>query len=235
MLRPPASASLAWADRLGHFGLRVFEQVLRIVDTLVVFIAPRTRPALVVAWVRRNEESYRTGSGVRRRGRHELTYSATPVLMAAYILWRTGLSHEGSLLDVGAGQGSVLLAGRLLGAEARGVELVESQVEAVRRIVGRIGATIEVGDGEGEDLFGVTHIFCAWSAFSKQARVRLSRDWHRAAPGTRILVLTHPLEDEAFQWERTMTIALPRGFDRVHVYMRRSEERSESLSQNAEG
>ena len=217
------------ADELGRVVLLFIRLVLRVLDGAVLVFFPRTRRAFrAIREADLRDDPYRWPTGFRAtlartrtaQGLRELTYGATPMSVAVYVLWRAGLSEDGSLLDVGAGRGLVLLAARLLKAEARGIELVESHVVAVRDALRWVGATIEAGDGEGEDLFGVTHIFCAWSAFSEGTRHRLTRDWRRAAPGTRVIVLTHPLVGEGFLFERSMKVVVPWGFDEALVYVR---------------
>ena len=225
-----ASASPRWADWLSDVLLVVLRAALGAVDALFLWFAPRTRRARdAIREADARDDPFRRPTGFRttlaraQTGQvlRELTYGATPVFMATYALWRAGLSRRGSLLDVGAGRGMVLLAARLRGAEARGIELVESHVAAVRDVLRGVGAHIEVGDAEGEDLFGVTHVFCAWTAFSDTTRRRLTRDWRRAAPGTRIVVFTHPLVDDAFVFDRGFLVAVPWGFDEALVYVRR--------------
>lgn len=234
--RPPAepefddARAAPRATSLERLALLLLRGVLRVLDVLFVAGAPRTRRALgAVRRAALQRSPYRWPTDFRAtlaRARTaqeltELTFGATPVSTAAYILWRAGLTKDGSLIDVGAGRGQVLLAARLFGAEARGIELVESHVEAVRRIIDRAGARIEAGDGAGEDLFGVTHVFCAWTAFSKETRARLGEDWRRAEPGTRVVVLTHPLEEETgFAFERSFVVAVPWGFDEAFIYRR---------------
>lgn len=129
----------------------------------------------------------------------ELMYGETPVWTAVRLLRRAGLGVGSRLVDIGAGRGRVLLAARRLGAEARGVELNANHVRAVDAAIKRAGATLVVGDGAQADLTEVTHVYLTWTCLSDATRARMTEHLRSVRPGTMVLTLTHPLEDDAFE------------------------------------
>jgi SAM-dependent methyltransferase len=151
----------------------------------------------------------------------ELMYGETPLCTAVWLLWRAGLGRGGRLLDIGAGRGRALLGARYLGAEAVGVELRSEHVEVVRTALERAGAHLQVGQGASADLCGVTHVLLNWCAFSERSRQEITARLGQAAPGTRLLAVTRPVQPE--QWA---TVARHRGLftwgtERVWIQERR--------------
>jgi SAM-dependent methyltransferase len=180
--------------------------VMRIVDTAVLAWRPRLFRAYLATWgTAFSRTPWADGSFDKiqdaRRGRKsviELTYGETPVASAIRLLRAAGVTRTSRVLDLGCGRGRVLLAARYLGAEARGVDLLESHVRLVREPLSRVGASVTTGDAETHDFGDATHVYLAWTCFSEKTRGRIAERLSELQPGTRVITLNHGIEHEGF-------------------------------------
>ena len=205
----------------------VIEAVGRVLDVLVLLPRPRLLWAYLRLWGAelwrspyrwpRSFEARRvvTASGQTLR---ELMYGEVLVSTGAYLLARAGVRPGSTLVDVGAGRGRALLAARLRGADARGVELWEPHVRAMAPALRRVGATLEVGDAATADYAGATHVLLNWCAFSDETKARVTaRLLQTCRPGTRLLAVTHPAEGDRLRTLSRHTTLFSWGLETVTI------------------
>lgn len=205
----------------------VIDAVGRVLDTLALLPRPRLLWAYLRLWGAeiwnspyRWPRSFEARRVVQSSGQtlRELMYGEVLVSTGAYLLARAGVGRGSSLVDVGAGRGRALLAARLRGAKARGIELWEPHVRAMAPVLERAGATLEVGDATKADYSDATHVLLNWCAFSDETKVRLTeRLLETARPGTRIIAVTRPAEGRRFRTISRHTTLFSWGFERVFV------------------
>jgi SAM-dependent methyltransferase len=124
------------------------------------------------------------------------------------------------MVDLGCGRGRVLLAARLLGAQAEGIDLLEAHVLAAREPLAAVGAEIRVGLAESVRLEGVTHVYAAWTCFSADTRARVTAHLRAGPIGLRVIVLNHPLEDGAFTLLESLALLCSWGRVPAYIYER---------------
>lgn len=188
--------------------------VLRVVDALYLLRRPALLRVYLRTWRKAFEHTPWTDGSFdqlhdarrRHKSRIELTYGETPVVSAVQVLRAAGVGPGSRVLDLGCGRGRVLLAARYLGAEAVGVELVESHVALTRPLLAAIGADVRAGDAEEPPLEGVTHVFAAWTCFSAGTRARIERALEKAPAGLRVIALNHPVVSKNFALVRKITL-----------------------------
>ena len=147
------------------------------------------------------ENNFEKVQQARAKGRSlgEFTYGETPVVSARKALRLYGVSDASCVYDVGAGRGRVLIAARLLGAQAMGCDLLAAHVRSAGPALAEIGAELVHKDALEVSFEGVTHVFAAWTCFTQASRKRTAKHFESVAPGTRLLLLDNPLESEAFK------------------------------------
>lgn len=128
----------------------------------------------------------------------ELMYGEAPILTAAWHFWRAGLRPGMQLVDLGAGRGRALIAARVLGARARGVELLPEHVSLVAEPLARAGATLVEGDALAAEVQDSDLVFLNWCAFSDETKRRIATRLQACRPGTRVVAVTRALEHEDF-------------------------------------
>jgi hypothetical protein len=148
----------------------------------------------------------------------ELVYGETPVATAVWVFRRAGLGRGGRLVDVVAGRGRALLAARWLGAEARGVDLLEQHVSSVSGALRAAGASLVVGDATREDLGDATHVYLAWTCLSPETKARVLERLRTCHPGTRVLTVTRPIESPDFPTVSRHRVLFTWGFEPVWVH-----------------
>ena len=123
----------------------VIEFAGRVLDVVVLLPWPRLLWAYLRIWGAelwrspyKWPRSFEARRVVQASGQtlRELMYGEVLVSTCAWVLARAGVGKGSSLVDVGAGRGRALLAARLRGAGARGVELWEPHVRARARKIG---------------------------------------------------------------------------------------------------
>ncbi len=205
----------------------VIEAVGRVLDTAVLLVRPRLLWAYLRLWGAeiwkspyRWPRSFEARRVVQASGQtlRELMYGEVLVSTCAYVLARAGVGPGSMLVDVGAGRGRALLAARLRGARARGIELWEPHVRAMAPALERVGAALEAGDAAQADYSDATHVLLNWCAFSDETKERLTaRLLETARPGTRLIAVTHPAQGERFRTISTHTTLFSWGFEKVFV------------------
>ncbi|HEY8208608.1 MAG TPA: class I SAM-dependent methyltransferase [Myxococcaceae bacterium] len=205
----------------------VIEAVGRVLDTLTLLPRPRLLWAYLRLWGTelwkspyRWPRSFEARRVVQSSGQtlRELMYGEVLVSTCAYVLARAGVGRGSTLVDAGAGRGRALLAARLRGAQARGIELWEPHVRAMARALERAGATLQAGDAVKADYSDATHVLLNWCAFSDETKARVTaRVLETARPGTRIIAITHPAEGPRFRTISTHTTLFSWGFEQVFV------------------
>jgi SAM-dependent methyltransferase len=151
----------------------------------------------------------------------ELTYGETPVVTARRLLKRAGVQPGEAVLDLGAGRGRVLLAALSLGARARGVELLEGNVAAVRDALGGVGADVVQGDAKATALEEADLVFITWSCFSPKSREAVGRNLQALRAGARLITVTWPHPDPAFELVHSQLAFFSWGLAPVYLYRRR--------------
>lgn len=209
-------------------GLFSLGAVLRWLDLLRLLPRPRLLFAYLRLWATAFVHSpWSDGSFDKRRDARrfhksmlELTYGETPVVTAVRALRAAGVDASSRVLDLGCGRGRVLLAARLLGARAEGLDMLESHVDAAREPLAAIGADVRVGLAEESRLEGVTHVYVAWTCFSTETRARVVAHLRTAPPGLRVVVLNHRVDDDAFALVASLTLLCSWGRVPAYVYER---------------
>ena len=177
----------------------------RMLDVCVLWVRPRLLRAYFGLWLQELFRSPyrwpRSFEAVRRlkasgQSRRELLYGEAPAFTVAWLLWRAGLRRGGALLDIGAGRGRPLLGAALLGASARGLELLDEHVRAAAPFLKSAGVTLETADALVADLGAPTHVLLNWCGFTDETRAKLATRLSQLSPGTRVVAVTVPLEDE---------------------------------------
>lgn len=133
------------------------------------------------------EAVWRARSQGQPLGVEALTFGDTPVSLAVSLLRAAGVGPGDVVVDPLAGRGRVLLAARLLGAEARGIELDRSHVELAAPILARVGVRLDQGDARTSDLSDATCVYLAWTCLPEAARARVAR---RIPAGARVIAMT---------------------------------------------
>jgi SAM-dependent methyltransferase len=159
----------------------------------------------------------------KRRGVsvRELVYGETAVFTAVRAFRRAGVTKGSVVVDVGAGRGRALLAARALGAEARGADLLESHVTHAQRALAGTGVTVEHADAVDVPLDDATHVYVTWTCLSEATRAAVRERLRATAPGTRVLTLTLPIEDDAFSVDGSLVGWFTWGLERVWLHTRR--------------
>jgi SAM-dependent methyltransferase len=194
-------ALLAWRPRLlrAYFGLWLRE----------LFHSP-------YQWPRSFDSALRLkATGQRRR---ELLFGEAPAFSVAWLLWRAGLRRGGSFLDVGAGRGRPLLGAAMLGARARGLELLEAHVRVAGPVLARAGVELVVADALTAELGTPSHVLLNWCAFTPATRARLTERLALLPPGTLILAVTVPLDEARFPVRSRHRALFTWGTERVFVH-----------------
>lgn len=210
-------------------GLFSLGALLRWVDLLRLLPHPRLLFAYLQLWGKAFVHTpWSDGSFDKRRDARrfhksmvELTYGETPVVTAVQALRAAGVDASSRVLDLGCGRGRVLLAARLLGAEAEGFDMLAGHVEVARDPLAAIGAGVYLGLAEEATLTGVTHVFVAWTCFSAETRARVVAHLRTAPAGLRVVVLNHCIEDDAFVLRRRLSLLCSWGRVPAFVYERK--------------
>lgn len=128
----------------------------------------------------------------------ELVYGELPVFSALYLFKRAGFTRGSRLLDLGAGRGRPLIAARLLGGSARGVELLPSHVTVSRDLLSTLDIVMEQGDSQNVPLGLPSHVFLNWCGLEPETRIRIERHVATLPPGTVFLSVAGPLDVRRF-------------------------------------
>jgi SAM-dependent methyltransferase len=201
--------------------------LLRVADLCVLAPRPRLLRAYLRLWRARVEESpfpmrtFEKVQDARRRGVsvRELVYGETPVWTARRLLGAAGVTRDSVVLDLGAGRGRALLGARSLGARARGVDVLDSHVERANAALDGTGARVERADAAHARLDDATHVYLTWTCLSPATRARVVQHLRGCAPGTRVVTLSEPIEDEAFVVERALVGWFTWGLERAYVHV----------------
>ncbi|WP_426756062.1 class I SAM-dependent methyltransferase [Myxococcus sp. Y35] len=190
-----------------RISIMLIELFTRLGDVLVLLRRPRLLPPYLGLWLRevlvspyRLKRSFEVTRVLQASGQvfNELMYGEMPVHTGVWLFWKAGLGPGSRLVDLGAGRGRTLIAARWLGAEARGVELMQHHVALASKPVERAGAQLVLGDATQADLQDATHVFTNWTALTPQTRARLVERFRTCRPGTRVLTVTRPVEAPGF-------------------------------------
>ncbi len=203
----------------------------RALDVCVLWVRPRLLRAYFALWLQELFRSPyrwpRSFEAVRRikasgQSRRELLYGEAPAFTAAWLLWREGLRSGGALLDIGAGRGRPLLGAALLGARARGLELLEEHVRVAAPILRRAGVSLETADALVAELGAPTHVLLNWCGFGEGTRARLADRLALLPAGTKVLAVTVPLDEARFSLLRRRRALFTWGTEPVFVHAVRS-------------
>ncbi len=189
----------------------VLELIARPIDLALLLIIMVLRPTLLFAYLKlwvteivrspyRWPKSFESALRLKASGqqRRELLYGEVIMATAIFLFWRAGMGGGSQLVDLGAGRGRSLLAARWLGAEARGIELLESHVRLTAPALKAAGAVLEQGDAMQASCKEATHIFLNWCGFSDATKSRISEQLRNCRPGTRIIAVTRPVKGKEF-------------------------------------
>lgn len=127
-----------------------------------------------------------------------VTWGETPLVVARRLLGAAGVDASSRVLDLGAGIGTFLVAARLLGAQARGLELVRSRAVCGAEACAVAGASLEAGDARHAPLdapWAPTHVVLTWTCWPAGLRDDVATRLRGLAAGTRVLAFTHGIGD----------------------------------------
>ncbi len=205
----------------------LLDVLTRLGDLAVLMWKPRLLAPYLGLWLRellvspyRLRRSFEVTRLLQSSGQvfNELMYGETPVHTALWLFHKAGLGPGSKLVDLGAGRGRTLIAARWLGAEARGVELLQAHVALAQGPLKRAGAELVNGDATRADLQDATHVFTNWTALTLETRARLVERFRTCRPGTRILTVTRPVEAEGFVVLSRHRLLFTWGLERVWVH-----------------
>ncbi len=123
------------------------------------------------------------------------TYGETPLAAMRRILELAGAEPDDSFLELGAGTGRFcMMAARLVGLEATGVEQIPTFVDNARRIAARQGLPCRFIQG---DLFAQpwsqhSLLYITPTTFTDDGLARFHSKCSELRPGARLVSLTHP-------------------------------------------
>lgn len=165
----------------------------------------------------------------RRRGLalRELVYGETPLFTARRVLLAAGANERSVVVDLMAGRGRALLGARTLGASARGAELLESHVNAVKAPLKGAGIDLVRADGAELSLDDATHVYLTWTCMSERTRERFAERLRGLPDGAVVVTLSAPLEEEGFALTKKLTALYTWGVEPVYVQVRRSRPSSD--------
>ncbi len=204
----------------------LIEFLTRLGDTFVLLWRPRLLWPYFKLWMReiivspyRIQRSFEVTRLLNAAGQtfNELMYGEMPVHTGIWLFHKAGLGPGSQLVDLGAGRGRTLIAARWLGAQARGVELLERNVRLASEPVKKAGAELVLGDATQADLQDATHVFTNWTAFTLETRARFVERYRTCRPGTRIITVTRPIEAPGFTLLSRHRLLFTWGFESVWV------------------
>ncbi len=213
------------------------ELLTRLGDLAVLVWRPRLLAPYLGLWLRevlvspyRLRRSFEITRLLHATGQtfRELIYGETPLHSGVWLFRKAGLGKGGRLVDLGAGRGRTLLAARWLGAEARGVELLERHVALATGPLKKAGAELVLGDAAHADLQDATHVFTNWTALTPETRARLIERFRTTRPGTRIITVTRPVEAEGFTVLSRHFLLFTWGLEHVWIHEHRGQASPES-------
>lgn len=177
----------------------VARPVLRARDLVVARRDPIVRRAYLSLWrAERSLPPYEPSFEAVRRTRGgglsvaSLVWGETPLATAVESLERAGVGPSSTVLDLGAGRGMVLLAARMLGARARGIEIDPRRADPARQILQDAGADLVVGDVREAPLDEATHVWLSWTCMDAALRRTIDEKLAALRSGTRVVALTWP-------------------------------------------
>lgn len=130
-------------------------------------------------------------------------WGETPLSVAYALLREAGVGPGATVVDLGAGRGSVLLAARALGAAARGCEIDPARARAIEGPLSACGVALEVADARAWDLGAPSHVWLSWITWPASLRAEISARLASLAAGTRVVALTwSPTGPFRVLWER---------------------------------
>lgn len=209
-------------------GVTLCAVFLRVLDGVVFLRWPRLWWRLTLVGIRGLTQSpyrvgtYRRTSLARAFGKSlaELTYGETPCVTAFWLLKQAGVNRDARLIDLGAGRGRVLFAGRALGAEASGIELLSEHVEAIQGVVAPVGIHLRHADAVDVSLGAYTHVYCAWTCFSEHTRAKLAARFAELPPRARVITLQWPVVADGFHVVKSGQVLCSWGVTPYYISMR---------------
>jgi len=139
-------------------------------------------------------------------GNVNLTYGETPWGAIHRILTRLALGPGDTFLELGSGTGRFsLMAARLTGCKAVGVDLVAPFVDRANRIARDRGLAPRCRFEE-RDFFAMpwadaTVVYCATTTFDDATLARFDSKCGELARDARVVTVTHPVRNPAFRQE----------------------------------
>ena len=118
------------------------------------------------------------------------TWGETPLSVACALLREAGVGQSSSVVDLGAGRGAVLVAARVLGADARGCEVDPARATALAGPLAACGVTLDVQDARTWPLGTPTHLWLSWITWPVSLRAQVSERLAELSRGTRVIALT---------------------------------------------
>jgi len=190
-----ATTSVSLCVKLAEFTrVTMWSRSLLAADLQYGLLAQRRSPYLAGGF-ERHLLARRQGGGT-----DDYIFGETPWFTAQRLLRRARLRPGEHLIDIGSGDGRVVLFAALrFEAHASGFELIAERHQQAQRVVRARGLessiTLVHGDGLAADLSSADVLYCAWTCFSADNRRRLLDAIEALRPGARLITVTHPIDD----------------------------------------
>lgn len=208
--------------------LRVLDAFLRVIDFLVLIPTPRVwlvYARVFICFIKRlpyrpNKFDKALRARAMRQSVDEFIYGETPTVTALFLFRRVGVNHDSVLLDLGCGFCRPLFAAKILGAKVLGIEANHDYVAALEKNLSTIDIEIKQGEAKTANFEDVSHVFVAWTTWSRFTRRELASSMCSLPKGAIILTVTWPLQRMEFQQIFETIRIFSWGFAPVYAYRR---------------
>jgi SAM-dependent methyltransferase len=158
-----------------------------------------------------------------RTGDTEMVYGTTPGEATLELLDFAGAGPDDVFYDLGCGLGVPTIVAALVCKRSTGIELlpeIAKQAQAVAEALKLGNAKFLVGDLKSADVSDGTILYCYSTCLREESRVALGERVALCKPGTRILTVTHGLENAALELKERRELGWEGRTRSVYLYLR---------------
>lgn len=160
-------------------------------------------------------------SRLHHRSTGEFAYGETPVFVALYLFFLSGVGPKTRFIDVGSGRGSALVSAVFLGSAVVGVEIVPSHAASSRKRLSCLGVNTVVFDAALFDYSSYDVVYLPWVCFSQKTREDIVCRLAFLRSGARVICLHWAIDDDRFVDLRHGVVPCSWGVSRYYLYVRR--------------